>query len=273
MNPAELYFAQENGPQENEGTLPPLVILHGLFGSSRNWTSIARLLADERDVYCLDARNHGDSPHADTHTLTDLREDLHGWIQSRSFAQPPIVIGHSMGGMAAMACALAYPESMQALVVVDIAPREYPPHHQSEFEALELDVAGCATRGEVDARMQTIVADPMVRQFLQMNLIRRTGGENGYAWRINVPALKAAAGDRGLEAAELSGAAYAKPTLFIRGGASDYVRDPDDFAGIHERFSAARIETIAGQGHWLHYSATQEFLQILQGFLQEIKAG
>lgn len=271
MNPAELYFAQESGPAD--GTLPALVILHGLFGSSRNWTSIAHLLADERDVYCLDARNHGDSPHAPTHTLADLRDDLHGWIQSRNFAQPPIVIGHSMGGMAAMACALAYPDAVRALVIVDIAPREYPPHHQREFEALELDVAGCATRGEVDAQMQAIVADPMVRQFLQMNLIRRTGGESGYAWRINVPALKAAAGERGLQAAELSGKPYDGPALFIRGGASDYVRDPDDFSAIHERFANARIETIPGQGHWLHYSAAQEFLQILQGFLKEIASG
>lgn len=268
MNAAELNFALESGPEDAD--LPPLVILHGLFGSSRNWTSIARLLCEDRDVYCLDARNHGESPHMDTHTLTDLRDDLHGWIQAQQFAQPPVVIGHSMGGMAAMAAALAYPEAMAALVVVDIAPREYPPHHSREFEALELDVAGCATRGDVDTRMQAIVPDPMVRQFLQMNLVRRQGGASGYQWRINVPALKAAAGDRGLEAAELSGAPYGGPTLFLRGGDSDYVRD-EDFPAIHARFADAKIETIPGHGHWLHYSAAQEFLQLLQSWLAGLK--
>lgn len=263
-----LYSTFEAGP--STASLPPVIILHGLFGSSRNWTSIARAIAKYTDVYSLDQRNHGDSPHADSHTLQDLREDLNHWISEKNFERPPIIIGHSMGGMAAMDFALNHSShsghaGLAGLVVVDIAPRDYPPHHTKEFEALSLDVSQYATRSEVDTRMKTIVTDPMVRQFLQMNLER---GEKGYAWKVNVPVLKNATHTHGLQGAgadEIPMRSYDGPALFIRGGASDYIREID-FALIQRLFPAAAIRTIEGHGHWLHYSAMQEFLAALDDF-------
>ncbi|MCR9141254.1 MAG: alpha/beta fold hydrolase [bacterium] len=261
----ELNSTKESGPAGR--TRPPIVILHGLFGSSRNWTSVAKLLADSTDVYALDQRNHGDSPHADGHSLKDLREDLSHWIADQRFSRPPIIIGHSMGGMAAMAFALEYPEALSGLVVVDIAPREYPPHHSKEFEALSIDVSQYSSRSDIDARMQAIVSDRTVRQFLQMNLERK---DEGYAWKVNVPALKNATHTSGLEnAGAIAGGnqgQFAGPTLFLRGGDSDYIRD-EDFGEIERLFAKSEIRTIAGHGHWLHYSAQDEFVAIVREFL------
>lgn len=276
----QLNFSHEPGPTNRNG-LPPVVILHGLFGSSRNWTSVATALAKLTEVYSIDQRNHGDSPHADTHTLADLREDLRAWLEQHNVARP-IVIGHSMGGMAAMAFALRYPEALSGLVVVDIAPRRYPPHHTQEFAGLSLDVSQCASRADVDAQMKPIVPDPTVRQFLQMNLARRPDNQ-GYYWKINVPALKAATHTDGLESAgdhasgesnqttnantNSSSSTYSGPTLFVRGGTSDYIR-PEDTATIENFFPRAQIHTIEGHGHWLHYTAMQEFLASVEKFLR-----
>lgn len=247
---------------------PPLLILHGLFGSSRNWTSAAKRLRESAnlDVYALDLRNHGSSPHADSHTLSDLREDVRRWMDRHvGGGAQSIVLGHSMGGVAAMAFALEYPERTRALIVVDIAPRSYAPHHDQEFAALSVRVDDASSRQVVDERMRAHVQTDMVRQFLQMNLDRLDGG--GYRWKINVPVLKDAAFTSGIELGDRS---YDGPTLFVRGGDSDYITD-DDFDLIRERFPRARIETIAGHGHWLHYTAADEFLSVVGTFLAELQ--
>ncbi|MEQ9365286.1 MAG: alpha/beta fold hydrolase, partial [Leptospirales bacterium] len=235
----------------------------------RNWTSVAKVLAKNTNVHCIDQRNHGDSPHADSHTLVDLREDLKHWIDEQRFPRAPIVVGHSMGGMAAMSFALQYRDALSGLVVVDIAPRDYPPHHSKEFEALSLDVSECATRSDVDEQMKAIVSDPMVRQFLQMNLERASDSGDGYVWKINVPVLKNATHTKGLENAggiANEKSVYPGPALFVRGGASDYIRD-EDFEEIKRLFPDAAIRTVEGHGHWLHYSAMQDFLDIVTDFL------
>ncbi len=261
MNEILLHYEREEAPGR-----PPLLILHGLFGSSRNWTSVAkRLHANEGlDVYALDLRNHGASPHADSHTLDDLREDLLRWTKHHNIDNAT-VLGHSMGGVAAMAYALTYPERTRALIVVDIAPRSYPPHHDQEFAALSVRVDDAQSRQEIDERMRQHVQTDMVRQFLQMNLERRDDG--GYRWKVNVPVLKDAAFTSGIE---LGQATYDGPTLFIRGGDSDYVTD-DDFDLIRARFPNASIETVAGHGHWLHYTAADEFLKIAGEFLADLE--
>ena len=259
-----LHFTHDAGPAGAPG---PVVILHGLFGSSRNWTGAAKEIAKFSDVYCLDQRNHGDSPHTDSHTLLDLREDLHDWMQEHQIERP-LIIGHSMGGMAAMAFALKYPQELGGLVVVDIAPRDYPPHHQKEFEALSLDVSQCASRSDVDARMSEIIDDRMVRQFLQMNLERLESDRAGYRWKLNVPALKAATHTEGLTDMNEHDGRYDGPTLFLRGGDSDYIREAD-FARIQELFPQAEIQTIAGHGHWLHYTAGEQFLKAVHDFAQQ----
>lgn len=238
---------------------PPLVILHGLFGSSRNWTQVARALGAQRRTIAVDQRNHGDSPHAEPHSLAGMRADLSALFETLGL-QRAILLGHSMGGMTAMSFASLFPERVLALIVVDIAPRAYRPHHQKELAALSVDAGRYAERSAIDAAMAEYLPDVATRQFLQMNLVREA---DGYRWKLNVPALKAA---RATEDFGDSDAHYAGPTLFVAGGRSSYIR-PEDHALIRDRFPAARIETIAEGDHWLHYTAQARFLEIVSRFL------
>ncbi|MBX7058901.1 MAG: alpha/beta fold hydrolase [Leptospirales bacterium] len=240
----------------------PLVILHGLFGSSRNWTQAARVLNQAAHVFALDLRNHGESFSSPIHTIAEMRGDLLRWMDAQQLQQA-MVLGHSMGGMNAMDFAAAYPDRVLGLIVVDIAPRAYAPHHQREFAALRTDLSGLQSRQEIDRRMAAAHPDAAVRQFLQMNLERTA---EGYRWKLNVDAL---------QRAEITGQfslprpAYGGPALFIAGGASSYVQ-PADHALIQSCFPAANIETIAGADHWLHHSAQQQFLELSLPFLQAL---
>lgn len=241
---------------------PPLVILHGLFGSSKNWTQVSRALSDRRRVVAVDQRNHGDSPHAAPHSLAAMRADLFALFETLGLERA-ILLGHSMGGMTAMSFASAYPDRVAALIVVDIAPRAYPPHHQNELAALSVDATRFADRTALDAAMAEFVPDAATRQFLQMNLVREA---SGYRWKLNVPALTAA---RATEDFGDSDAHYAGPTLFVAGGRSRYIR-PEDHATILSRFPAARIETIPEGDHWLHYTAQARFLELVSHFLNQL---
>ncbi len=241
---------------------PPIVILHGLFGSSKNWTQITRALGARRRVLALDQRNHGDSPHAAPHSLEALRADLAAFLSAQGVSQA-ILLGHSMGGMAAMSCASHHPELVAGLIVVDIAPRAYPPHHQKELAALSIDLSRFETRSAIDAAMAQHLPDQATRQFLQMNLVR--DGE-AYRWKLNVAELGAA---RATENFGDTDAHYSGPTLFIAGGRSNYIR-PEDHAAIRERFPAAQIVTLPEGDHWLHYTAQVRFLEIVTDFLNQI---
>jgi pimeloyl-ACP methyl ester carboxylesterase len=241
---------------------PPLVILHGLFGSSRNWTQVSRALSANRRVLAVDQRNHGDSPHAEPHSLDGMRADLLALFESLNLNRA-VLLGHSMGGMTAMSFASAYPERVAALIVVDIAPRAYPPHHQHELAALSVDATRFADRSAIDAAMAEFLPDPATRQFLQMNLVREA---SGYRWKLNVSALNAA---RATEDFGDSDAQFAGPTLFVAGGRSRYIR-PEDHATIVSRFPAAIIETIPEGDHWLHYTAQARFLEIVSRFLDQL---
>lgn len=251
----ELAFKDHGGDGSD------LLILHGLFGSSKNWASAAGKLAENARVYALDLRNHGDSAHADTHTLDDLVEDVEQFSAHRQLSRP-ILLGHSMGGMAVMAHALKYPDSTRAVIVVDIAPKKYEPHHEKEFAALKVDVSGLGTREEVMEAMAAHVPDENTRQFLSMNLEREG---KGYRWKLNVPVL-----EQSQYIGEFNGSgSYAGPALFITGGKSDYVSAADHDA-IREYFPGAVIETIPDGDHWLHFSAADAFLKIVQGFVAKI---
>ena len=243
------------------GQGPPLVILHGLFGSHKNWSNVAQSLTDTAHVYALDLRNHGESPHSETHSLADLTDDLHVWC-ARYLSEPPVLLGHSMGGLAVMSHALTFPEDQRALIVVDIAPRTYHPRHDAEFAALSLDVSKAASRKEVDALMAEHVTNRVTRSFLAMNLERVAGGR-GYRWKLNVPVLRRGAY---LEEFESEGRTWDGPALFCLGGLSDYVL-PEDERLIRDVFVRACLERRADADHWLHHTAGGWFLPLVREFL------
>lgn len=244
----------------SQGSGPPLVILHGLFGSGRNWGSIARELQTGFQVFLLDQRNHGRSPHAATHTLEDLVADLALW-QKNQLQKPFHLLGHSMGGLVAMAFALRYPQALQSLCVVDIAPRSYPFMHEKEFALLQSDFTNSNSRSRIDEEAAHIVGDPLVRNFLLTNLERT---DSGYEWKINVPVLY-----KSRLTAEFpeEKAPWSGPTLFIHGSTSAYFQPGDEDICL-KHFPSAQFQCITGGGHWLHVSHRDEFLNILKGWLK-----
>ena len=242
----------------------PLVILHGLFGSSRNWGSIGRRLGETCHVLALDLRNHGESPWADGMNYAELAGDVGEFIAA-SRLDRPVVIGHSLGGKAAMVLALDRPEAVGGVVVVDIAPVAYSHTRLDEVQAMQaVDPAGLRRRAEADALLRPGVPDAAVRGFLLQNLVGGDGG--GLRWRINLDAIAA-----GIEAmagfpACPEGTRYDGPCLFLSGAESRYVR-PEHHAEIERLFPAAHCAEIAGAGHWVHADQPERFVEAVRRFV------
>ncbi len=253
--------------QDFGGSGRPIVILHGLFASSKNWTSVGRFLKRLGHPYALDARNHGDSPHAASHSFDDLIEDLDEWLADQGI-QDPLLLGHSMGGLTVMGHALRYPGRAAAVIVVDIAPRPYQPDFQAEFDALSMDLSGYSSRDEIDRAMAEIVPDGEIRQFLQMNLER--SGE-GFRWKINTPVLRSSPM---LSGPDFSGfdTTYPGPAMLVAGGDSPFVGE-QDLPLFRRSFPQARIEVIPGCGHWLHFICSDQFQALLQDFIGGLDRG
>ncbi|MGD8429994.1 MAG: alpha/beta fold hydrolase [Ectothiorhodospiraceae bacterium] len=248
---------------ESLGEGPPLVILHGLYGSGTNWKSHARWLSEHRRVLLPDLRNHGRSPHVPGMAYPDMADDVVALLDAEDIERATIV-GHSMGGKVAMALALAHPDRVRALVVVDIAPVTYPSRHEALIESLQrLQPGHLRSRGEADRELAAEIPEPMVRQFLLTNLERR---EEGYGWRIPLDIL-AAELPRLVGWPDIPGQ-WRGPALFVHGGASDYVTDGAR-AEIARYFPEARTLAVKGAGHWLHAEAPDAFRDVLQGFLDE----
>ena len=243
---------------------PALVILHGLFGSANNWRRLARALSSDYPVHALDLRNHGVSPHDMHMTYPDMAGDVVDYLKD-ALTQPPVLVGHSMGGKTAMRVALGEGSRLARLIVVDIAP--VPNWH--EFDNLldamsELKTGTLTRRSEADAALRARVPDQSLRQFLLQNLVR---GETGYRWRINLEAIRSNM-DAILDFPRPDDwRPFERPTLFIRGEHSDYIRAEHDEL-IHELFPAARTITIANAGHWLHAEQPQQFLHEVREFLE-----
>lgn len=240
---------------------PALALLHGLFGAGRNLGLLQRRLADRFRVLALDLRNHGASPHAAPMDYPTMAGDVAETLALLG-ALPAALLGHSMGGKVAMMLALVRPEAVSRLVVADIAPVAYPPHHRELLAALErLELSPGLTRGEADAAMAAAVPDPRVRGFLLQNLLF---GENP-SWRIGLAEIAAA-----MPALEdfptLPGASFAGPTLFVAGGRSDYLR-PGQWPIIRAMFPEARCASLPGAGHWLHADDPEGFLALVAPFL------
>jgi esterase len=238
----------------------PLVILHGMLGSSRNWQTVGRELAQGRRVYALDLRNHGLSPHADSMSYPEMVGDVLAWLDARQFGTAEL-LGHSMGGKVAMLLACRNPARVGRLVVVDIAPKGYFwPAHRIEFAAMrELNLEHLKSRAEAEMRFEARVPSWAMRKFLATNLER--GPQGAWKWQINLPAIAASLGD--LEHNPLAPEdRFQGPSLFIAGAKSGYVL-PADHDAIRAHFPEARIDVLPGSGHNPHIEARDAFVRAL----------
>jgi pimeloyl-ACP methyl ester carboxylesterase len=241
----------------------PLIILHGLFGSLENWHSISRNLADDFQVVAVDQRNHGRSPHAPEMSYRLMAEDLKELLAAQHLDTLNL-LGHSMGGKTAMDFALTYPDVVDKLIVVDIAPRAYPPHHRQILNALlSLDLRSFKSRAEMESQLAPSISDLATRQFLLKNVKRDQAGN--FYWQMNLVAIDANF-DR-LSEEISSQRSFDKATLFIRGERSDYIRDEDSIS-IRKLFPRAELCEIAGAGHWVHAEKPEAFLRKVREFLK-----
>jgi esterase len=245
------------------GAGPAVAILHGLFGSGRNWTTIGRSLAARHRVLLCDLRNHGASPWADDMSYPDMAEDVHALLAARG-ALPAALLGHSLGGKVAMTMALARPLDVARLVVVDIAPVPYPPTLAGHIRAMqELDLAQVRRRSEAEQRLAAVIPDAAERAFLAQNLVFEEGRPR---WRINLAAIARAMPLISEFPSFPAGRVYDGPALFVTGGRSPYVRAEHE-PPIRQLFPAARLVRIAAAGHWVHAEAPDAFLAQVAPFL------
>ena len=247
-------------PAATPTSAPPLLIAHGLFGSARNWGVIARRLSDRREVLAVDMRNHGDSPRFPTQSYADMAADLAGVIAAHGGRAD--VLGHSMGGKAAMMLALTEGAMVNRLVVADIAPVAYSHDQTRHVTAMRaLDLSGLTSRAEADARLAAAVTDPALRAFFLQSLDLRATPPG---WRINLDVLEA-------EMPKIIGwpqvaGHFDGPTLFLSGALSHYVL-PDYREAIRTLFPGARFAKLPGAGHWLHAEKPREFEETVRVFL------
>ena len=244
-------------------TGPPIVILHGIFGSSDNWLTISKTIAARGyRVFALDQRNHGQSPRATEQDYQSMAADLREFLIDHKLDNP-ILVGHSMGGKVVMQYVMTYPKTFKKLVIVDIAPKFYPIHHAELIRGLKaIDLMGIKNRSEADAILQHYEPMLPVRQFLLKNLYRNEQGV--FDWRLNLPVIERELHTVGEELTNPR--IITDPTLFIRGSESPYILD-EDIPGIKRIFPNAQIVTIPGAGHWVQAEKPVEFVETLMNFL------
>ena len=244
-----------------QGDGVPLIILHGFLGSSDNWRVMSKRLARQFKVYCLDLRNHGGSPHSQSMNYAAMTDDLREFFVSEHIDQAHL-IGYSMGGKVAMQFAINEFHSVDRLVVIDIAPKAYPPAHRPLLTALKaLELAGCKTYGDVDRALEEAIRETQVRQFLLKNLGR--GADASFHRRIGLDEI--ISNYEALTEAVSADRAVVNPTCFIRAGRSNFIDDAN-IPQIRQMFANAEI-AIIDAGHWLHIDAADQFYQTVIGFL------
>ncbi len=257
----------------------PLIILHGLFGMSDNWMTLAKQFAENGFAcYTMDLRNHGRSPHSDVFNYKVMSDDILEFIQDENISSADF-IGHSMGGKVAMFFAASHPGKINKLVVADISPRYYPPHHDGVISALNhVDLGFILSRKEVEEKLRISIHDEATVQFLLKNLYwKEEPGDDGrvgvsdeaekkLAWRFNLPAIEKNIDSVG--EALPKDFLFNKPTLFIKGERSGYITS-DDEKEITKYFPEGEFKTIAGAGHWVHAEKPNEFLQVVLDFLKK----
>ncbi len=254
----QLHY-REYGPAD----ATPLLLLHGLFGSSGNWHSIARALQDRFRILVPDLRNHGRSPHDPGMDYASMAGDVLELLDA-SGLQSVYLVGHSMGGKAAMWLALHHPQRVRGLVPVDMAPVTYRHSFDNLLEALEsVSLDGLSGRSQADRQLARQLDSPALRGYLLQNLLPSQGG---WAWRINLPVLRKEM-DHILGFPRMqAGTQYPGDTLFIHGGRSDYL-SPEHAQAALGYFPHARMRMIPDAGHWVYSDAPEAFVSVLSGFL------
>lgn len=239
----------------------PLIILHGVFGSSDNWQTLGKEFSQKYKVYLVDQRNHGNSPHSEEFDYNVMADDILELMLNENIDRAHL-LGHSMGGKTAMTFATRYPERVEKLVVVDIAPKHYPPHHDKIFRAFRsLKLDELKTRQEADEQMAYRIAEPGVRQFLLKNLTR--DGEN-FVWKLNLDVI-----EKNIEyvGESLSDEDWFNGhVLFLAGSNSDYIQ-ADDEQIIRQHFPNASIVQVPGAGHWVHAEQPKTLARKVMEFL------
>ena len=256
------------------GAGPTLIILHGLYGASDNWTKIARMLESDFEIYLIDQRNHGQSPHDPSNTYENMRQDLHRFMMKQDIRKA-VLLGHSMGGKTVMSFAAHYPEMVNALVVVDIAPKSYYKVHASSIRTIDhatimeammdVDFGQISSRKDVDGVLARTIPSERVRLFLMKNLRRHP--DNSFSWRLNIEALhhnlehilSCVVCDDFRGEPRFTGF----PILFIRGSESSYILDEDQDL-IRAVFPFAEFINIPNAGHWLHVEQPELLVQAIQ---------
>lgn len=241
----------------------PLLILHGLFGSLDNWQTIGKKWAEHYQVVLVDLPNHGKSPHTKEFSYKQMASAVAELVEHLGF-QKINMLGHSMGGKTTMEFSVEYPHLLNKIIVVDIAPKSYPPHHQQILEGLfSIKPKQITSRREADDIMSNVIQDKGVRMFLLKNLSRDT--EDGFKWKMNLELLSNAVND------VISSSPFPYPVqipaLFIRGEKSNYILDTD-FDDIKSKYPQVEIKTIKGAGHWVHAEKPSELHDMVLEFIQ-----
>lgn len=246
-----------------KGNGSPLIIIHGLLGSSDNWLTLSKSFADDFAAYMIDLRNHGRSPHSGEFSVDAMLEDLLEFMNDQQL-DTAIILGHSLGGWVAMNFAVRRPEKIDKLIVEDFAPKKYHNDLTGFLEwLLKWDISNLKSLREADRQLERISNEPAVRGFILKNLKRKKGG--GFEWKPNLPAIHEHIDQVSGHLKE--GEKFEKPTLVIRGEKSDYIQ-PQDEALIKKHFPAAEIKTIADAGHWVHAEEPEGFVRVVKEFLR-----
>lgn len=241
----------------------PFLILHGFLGMGDNWKTMGKYISElGYQVHLLDQRNHGRSPHSGEMNYLAMAEDIQEYCESHSLADI-VLMGHSMGGKTAMFTARYFPELLERIIVVDIAPRHYSRHHQQILEGLAaIEAADLSSRGQAEEILSQYVPEKSVQQFLLKNLYWKNKGDLALRMNLRVLAEEIDAVGEALPEDTF----FEKPVLFIKGADSGYISEKDS-VDIQQYFPKSQIATIAGAGHWVHAEQPEEFYGAVKEFL------
>lgn len=244
----------------------PMLILHGFLGMGDNWKTLAKRFSKEGyEVHLVDQRNHGRSPHTEDFSYELMAADVKAYCEDHQLEQV-VLMGHSMGGKTAMHFAVTYPDALKGLIVVDIAPKYYPPHHQKILEGLTmLQDANLDSRGKADEKLKAYIPEWGVRQFLLKNLYWKEKGK--LAFRMNLPVLKEKISAVGQSIDDT--AVYDGQTLFIKGDKSDYIQESDQSL-LKKHFPLSNRVVIKNAGHWVHAEQADIFYDFVINFLKNL---